>query len=63
MNSKNTGRNVRVSSDLHKQAALFAAVHNITLNDFVKNALAFTMEHKEEVNRFLQGEDKEMEPV
>lgn len=53
--------NVRVSSDLHKQAVLFAALHNITLNDFVKKALAFTLEHKEEVNRSIQGE--EMEPA
>lgn len=55
--------NVRVSSDLHKQAALFAAVHNITLNDFVKKALAFTLAHKDEVNRSMQGEDREMEPA
>ena len=53
--------NVRVSSGLHKQAALFAAVHNITLNDFVKKALAFSLDHKEELNRSLRGE--EMEPA
>ena len=55
--------NVRVPSDLHKQAALFAAVHNITLNEFVKKALAFTLEHKEQVNQSLQGEDREMQPA
>lgn len=53
--------NVRVSSSLHKQAALFAAVHNITLNEFVKKALAFTLDHKEELNRSIQGE--QMEPA
>ena len=55
--------NVRVSSDLHKQAALFAAVHNITLNEFVKKALSFTLEHKEQVNRFLHGKDVEMTSI
>jgi predicted HicB family RNase H-like nuclease len=42
--------NVRVSSALHKQAATFAAVHNITLNDFVKKALSFTLNHKNEID-------------
>ena len=42
--------NVRVSSALHKQAAVFAAVNNITLNDFVKKALSFTLSHKNEID-------------
>lgn len=53
--------NVRVPSELHRQAALFAALHNITLNDFVRRALAFTLENKEKVDRSIQGE--EMEPA
>lgn len=55
--------NVRVSSDLHKEAATFADIHNITLNDFVKRALAYTLDHKNEMNRYLQGEGQEMEPA
>jgi len=43
--------NVRVPANLHKEAALFAAVHNITLNEFVKVALSFTLHRKEEVDR------------
>lgn len=42
--------NVRVPSDLHKQAALFAAMNNITLNDFVKKALSYTLNHRNEVD-------------
>lgn len=42
--------NVRVSSALHKEAAIFAAVHNITLNDFVKKALSFTLSHKNQID-------------
>ena len=42
--------NVRVSSTLHKEAALFAAVNNLTLNDFVKKALAFTLDHKNKID-------------
>ncbi|GAB2984301.1 type II toxin-antitoxin system HicB family antitoxin [Mucilaginibacter puniceus] len=45
--------NVRVPSSLHKEAALFAAAHNITLNEFVKKALSFTLHRKDEVDRTL----------
>jgi predicted HicB family RNase H-like nuclease len=43
--------NVRVPSLLHKEASLFAAAHNITLNEFVKVALSFTLKRKEDINR------------
>jgi len=39
--------NVRVPSPLHKKAALIAAQHNMTLNDFVKTALAYAIDHEE----------------
>jgi predicted HicB family RNase H-like nuclease len=45
--------NVRVPINLHKEAALFAAVQNITLNEFVKAALAYTLQHKEELHQEL----------
>lgn len=35
--------NVRIPSGLHRQAALLAAVKNISLNDFVRHALDFTI--------------------
>ena len=35
--------NVRIPSDLHKQAAIFASIKNITLNDFVRYALDLTI--------------------
>ncbi len=35
--------NVRISSDLHREAAIFAAIKNMTLNDFVKNAIKFAL--------------------
>ena len=31
--------NVRVSSDLHKKAVVYAAAHNTTLNSFVERAM------------------------
>ena len=31
--------NVRISTELHKQAAIFATTHGISLNSFVENAL------------------------
>jgi predicted HicB family RNase H-like nuclease len=47
--------NVRVSSALHKEASLFAAVHNMTLNEFVKTALSFTLQRKDEVNQVIDA--------
>jgi predicted HicB family RNase H-like nuclease len=55
--------NVRVPSELHKEASLFAAVHNITLNQFVKAALSFTLQHKDEINRVIDNDDMMMEPA
>jgi predicted HicB family RNase H-like nuclease len=55
--------NVRVPATLHKEASLFAAVHNITLNEFVKTALSFTLRHKDEVNREIDNNDPMMEPA
>ena len=56
--------NVRVSSTLHKDAAHFAAVHNMTLNEFVKVALSFTLQRKDEVNRKIDDEHQSMlEPI
>lgn len=39
--------NVRIPSALHKEAALFAATQNISLNDFIKSAIHFTLKHKD----------------
>jgi predicted HicB family RNase H-like nuclease len=35
--------NVRISSDLHKKAAIFAAINKMTLNDFVRHAIDATI--------------------
>jgi predicted HicB family RNase H-like nuclease len=48
--------NVRVPSALHKQAAVFAAIHNITLNEFVKKALSFTLSHKDDIDLGMSDE-------
>lgn len=44
----------RVPVALHKEASLFAAVHNITLNDFVKTAMAFTLQRPDEVDQLIK---------
>ncbi|WP_299291368.1 type II toxin-antitoxin system HicB family antitoxin [uncultured Mucilaginibacter sp.] len=38
--------NVRVPASLHKRAALVASQHHVTLNDFVKTALAYAVENE-----------------
>ncbi|NTE00596.1 type II toxin-antitoxin system HicB family antitoxin [Agrobacterium tumefaciens] len=41
--------NVRVPSSLHKQIALSASQYKMTLNDFVKTALSYAVNHKSDV--------------
>ena len=45
--------NVRLTTDLHKQAAVYAAIHNISLNDFVRTAIDYALLHKDELNKRL----------
>jgi len=45
--------NVRVSSHLHKEASLFAAVHDMTLNEFVKLALSYTLRRKDDIDKSM----------
>lgn len=42
--------NVRVPSDLHKDAAFIAVQNNVSLNDFVKGAIRYAIKHKQEVS-------------
>jgi len=46
--------NVRIPSELHKEAALFAAIKKITLNDFVRYAIDFTIS-KEKNNHVINS--------
>lgn len=41
--------NVRIPTDLHKQAAVFAAKNNISLNDFIRTAIDYALLHKKEI--------------
>jgi len=43
--------NVRISTDLHKAAAVYAALNNISLNDFVKTAIDYALSNKEELRK------------
>ena len=49
--------NVRVSSGLHKKAATVALQHKMTLNDFVKTALVYAVNHEKDIDSDLS--DKE----
>lgn len=44
--------NIRVTTELHRKSALIAAQKNVTLNDFVKWALSYAIEHEE---AFVRG--------
>lgn len=40
--------NVRVPALIHKKAALLAAQHQLTLNEFVKTAMTYAINHEED---------------
>lgn len=50
--------NVRVSSYVHKNAALAATQQNVSLNDFVKAAISYALKHQQEVGRELHLTNK-----
>lgn len=52
--------NVRVPSTLHKEASVFAAINNITLNEFVKMAMHFALQRKEQIIKKSAENDNEM---
>lgn len=43
--------NIRVTTELHRKSALIAAQKKVTLNDFVKWALAYAIEHEDQFAR------------
>src|SRR5688500_15646353 len=45
--------NIRISAELHKEAAIFSALNNASLNDFVKTSIHYALQHKNEVARIL----------
>jgi len=47
--------NVRIPTDLHKEAALFASINNISLNDFIRAAINYALAHREDVNKRIQA--------
>ncbi len=53
--------NVRVSPQLHQEASTFAAIHNITLNEFVKTALSYALKQKENVSQFMEENNNNLE--
>jgi predicted HicB family RNase H-like nuclease len=50
--------NVRISNDLHKAAAVYAAVNNISLNDFVKTAIDYALSHKADLTRKIAADSR-----
>jgi predicted HicB family RNase H-like nuclease len=47
--------NIRITTDLHKEAAVFAASQNISLNDFVKTAIGYALTHRQDLGKKLRG--------
>ena len=41
--------NVRLDSDLHRKAAIIAAKHKQTLNQFVKTAISYAVNNEQEI--------------
>ena len=45
--------NVRIPSELHKEAAVFAAINSVSLNDFVRSAINFALKNQGQLNKNL----------
>jgi predicted HicB family RNase H-like nuclease len=45
--------NIRLSPRLHRAAALIASQNSVTLNDFVKEAIDYAVQHNEDIARKL----------
>ena len=43
--------NVRIPQDLHRQAAIQSAQQNMSLNDFVRYAIDFTLSHSRDMRK------------
>lgn len=50
--------NVRTGRELHRKAALLAEKYHMSLNDLVKNALAYGLDHEDELAANLVKEKK-----
>jgi predicted HicB family RNase H-like nuclease len=48
--------NIRIPATLHREAAIFAAANNATLNDVIKTAIDFALTHKRELKKQLDAE-------
>jgi predicted HicB family RNase H-like nuclease len=42
--------NIRITSDLHRKASLIASQKSISLNDFIKKAIAYAIDHEKEID-------------
>jgi predicted HicB family RNase H-like nuclease len=47
--------NIRITTDLHKEAAVFAASRNISLNDFIKTAISYALSHRDDLNNRMNN--------
>lgn len=47
--------NVRIPVDMHKEAAVFSSILQVSLNDFIKTAIGYALMHKEDVSRKFQS--------
>ena len=45
--------NIRISTELHRKAALISTKKNISLNDFVKKAISYAIEHEKDIDKDL----------
>jgi len=51
--------NIRISSEMHKQAAIIASRKNISLNNFIKFALGWVITHEKEIEPELKNYSEE----
>lgn len=50
--------NIRIGTELHREAAIFAAMNNTSLNDLIKSCIEFAMTNREALTRSVRNSNK-----
>lgn len=50
--------NIRIGTELHREAAIVAAQNNISLNDLVRSCIEYALSHQEALTRAIQKQQQ-----
>lgn len=48
--------NIRIGTELHREAAIFAVMNNISLNDLIKSCVEYALTHREALTKSIRDQ-------